>query len=120
MALKLHDERMIAVREDFDLHSEFCQRDVTDGMRVSWNFLLTWKEVNLAKVQQKAPRNVSWRYVLNEQLRWEIQCREVSEEVLVNWKLPSDDNDKCLKCRLSGQQSCLVDRQVSFRAPGLV
>ena len=26
MALKLHDERMIAVREDFDLHSEFYQR----------------------------------------------------------------------------------------------
>ena len=65
MALKLHDERMIAVQEEFDLHSEFYQRDVTDGMRVSWNFLLTWKEVNLAKVQQKAPRNVSWRYVLN-------------------------------------------------------
>ena len=43
MALKLHDERMIAVQEDFDLHSEVCQRDVTDGMRVSWNFLLTWK-----------------------------------------------------------------------------
>ena len=56
MALKLHDERMIAVREDFDLHFEFYQRDVTDGMRISWN---------LAKVQQKAPRNVSWRYVLN-------------------------------------------------------
>ena len=59
MALKLHDERMIAVQEDFDLHSEFYQRDVTDGMQVSWNFLC------LAKVQQKAPRNVSWRYVLN-------------------------------------------------------
>ena len=40
---KLHDERMIAVQEDFDLHSEFHQRDVTDGMRVSWNYLLTWK-----------------------------------------------------------------------------
>ena len=65
MALKLHDERIIAVREDFELHSEFYQRDVKDGMRVSWNFLLKWKEVNLAKVQQKAPRNVSWRYVLN-------------------------------------------------------
>ena len=52
-------------QEEFDLHSEFYQRDVTDGMRVSWNFLLTWKEVNLAKVQQKAPRNVSWCYVLD-------------------------------------------------------
>ena len=56
--------RMIAAQEEFDLHSGFYQRDVTDGMRVSWNFLLTWKEVNLAKVQQKAPSNVSWRYVL--------------------------------------------------------
>ena len=62
MALKLHDERLIPVQEEFDLHSEFHQRDVTDGMRVSSNFLLTWKEVNLAKVQQKAPRNV---HVLN-------------------------------------------------------
>ena len=48
MALKLHDERMIAVQEEFDLHSESYQRDVTDGMRVSLNFL-TWREVNLAK-----------------------------------------------------------------------
>ena len=47
--LKLHDERMIAVREEFDLHSDFYQPDVTDGMRVSWNFFSTWKEVNLAK-----------------------------------------------------------------------
>ena len=49
MALKLHDERMIAVQEEFDLHLESYQRGVTDGMRVSWNFLLTWREVNLAK-----------------------------------------------------------------------
>ena len=49
MALKLHDERIIAVQEEFDLHLESYQRGVTDGMRVSWNFLLTWREVNLAK-----------------------------------------------------------------------
>ena len=66
--LKLHDERMIAVQEEFDLHLESYQRGVTGGMRVSWNFLLTRREVNLAKeisVQQKAPRNVSCRYALN-------------------------------------------------------
>ena len=49
MALKLHDERMIAVQEEFDLHLESYQQGVTDGMRVSWNSLLTWREVNLAK-----------------------------------------------------------------------
>ena len=68
MALKLHDERMIAVQEEFNLHLESYQRGVTDGMRVSWNFLLTWREVNLAKeiwCRRKAPRNVSWCYLLN-------------------------------------------------------
>ena len=62
-------------------------------------------------------RVLAWR---TEQLRGGIQCREVSEEVRVIWKLSCDGSDKCLSCRLSGQQSCLVDRQVSFRAPGLV
>ena len=49
MALKLRDERMIAVQEEIDLHLEFYQRGATDGMRVSKNFLRTWREVNLAK-----------------------------------------------------------------------
>ena len=83
VVLKLHDERIIAVQEEFDLHLESYQRGVTDGMRISWNFLLTWREGKLAKeidestsvvvdyvvvsltVEQKAPRNVSWRYALS-------------------------------------------------------
>ena len=32
MTLKLHDERMNAVQEEFDLHPESYQRDVTASM----------------------------------------------------------------------------------------
>ena len=36
---KLHDERIIAVREEPKMHIEFYQRDVPDGMRTPWKLL---------------------------------------------------------------------------------
>ena len=41
MALELHDERIIAVQEEFDLHLESYQRDVTDEMRINWKEVVT-------------------------------------------------------------------------------
>ena len=34
----LHEERVIAVREEPSLHLELYQRDITDGMRSPWKF----------------------------------------------------------------------------------
>ena len=36
---KLHDERIIAVQEEPNLHIVFYQRDVPDGMRTPWKLL---------------------------------------------------------------------------------
>ena len=36
---RLHDERIIAVREEPNLHIVFYQRDVPDGMRIPWKLL---------------------------------------------------------------------------------
>ena len=35
----LHDERIIAVREEPNLHNVFHQRDILDGMRTPWKLL---------------------------------------------------------------------------------
>ena len=57
-------------------------------------------------MQQKAPRNVSWRYALNSYAE-RFNVEKVSEEVRVNCKLSCDGNDKCLTCRLSGSRVVL-------------
>ena len=126
MALKSYEERIIAVQEEFELHLEFYQRGVTDELRVSWNFLFTWREVKLAKeidestlivvdhvavslmVEQKAPRNVSWRHALNIYAE-RFNVGEVSGEMQVNWKEydnyvfnASAERQKCLK--FTGEQ----------------
>ena len=120
MALKLHEERIIAVQEEFELHLEFYQRGVTDGLRVSWNFLFTWREVKLAKeidestlmvvdyvavsltVEQKAPRNVFWRYALNI-CADRFNDGKVSDETRVSWKEIVLRRCKCLMRRQSGR-----------------
>ena len=63
------------------MHFEFYQRGVTDEMRVSWNNFLTWRGESRKgdSVQQKALRNVSWRYALNSNaensMSWCLKCR---------------------------------------------
>ena len=101
MVLKLPDERIIAVQEEYDLHLESYQRGVTDGMRISWNFLLKWREGKLAKEIDEST-SVEVDYVVvsltvgaegteerilalrTEQQRFNVE--KVSDERQVNWK----------------------------------
>ena len=91
------------VQEEFDLHLESYLRGVTDGMRIFWSFLLTWRELKLAKeidestsvvvdcvvvsltVEQKAPWNVSKRNALSSYAE-RFNVEKVFDEIQVNWK----------------------------------
>ena len=42
-------------------------------------------------MQQKAPRNVSWRYALNSYAE-RFNVEKVFDEVRVNWKVSCHDN----------------------------
>merc|ERR1712136_735327 len=57
----VHEERVIAVREEPNLHLEFYQRDVTDGMRSPWNLpvdVVSKSFQEVVKVAQKLESKV--------------------------------------------------------------
>jgi hypothetical protein len=57
----LHEERVIAVREEPNLHLEFYQRDVTDGMRSPWKLpvdVVSKSFQEVVKVAQKLENTV--------------------------------------------------------------
>ena len=72
-----HDERVVAVREEPNLHLEFYQRDVTDGMRTPWKLpvdvvntvqsVIGWGFQSTA--MEDVDHDALWLAVLNEVLQ---------------------------------------------------
>ena len=102
-AVKLHDERMVAVQEEFDLHLESY-------------LLLTWREVNLAKENRCSRRHrgtylgvTYWTATLRDSMSRSVRWGASQQENVVQRQC------KCLTRRLSSRSVCRQTGEL-FRA----